>query len=408
MPKAFKLSILAISVVLVVFVFLGGFMPGGVRASTDDNAYRQIEVYSEILQHIQNDYVITPNMHNVSVGSLHGLLEGLDPDSSYLTANEYKAYQTLLNDGKAQVGIDASKRFGYATVVSVVPGSPADKADIKDGDVIEAIAGKSTRVMSLAMIRLLLQGQPGSQTTLSVIRLNSAAPDTITLTRTTTEYPAVDTQEYENSSILYLKPYDLSKDRVDQMIDRLHAMKKNGNQKVLLDLRDVAEGDTDSALRLTNAFMQTGTMATLEGQKYPKQTFTADPKKFITAAPLVVLVNRGTAGPAELVAAALLDSKRADVVGERTFGAGVVQKQIPLPGGDMLFLTVAKYESPSGIVIQEKGVTPNVEVASSGGGFAGAASAVVAPPITSTTNGATATPDDQLNKALILLRQKTA
>lgn len=384
-------------------------MPGGVRASTDDNAYRQIEVYSEVLQHIQNDYVVTPNIHNVSVGALHGLLEGLDPDSSYLTANEYKTYQSLQNQGKAQVGMNISKRFGYVTIVSIVPGSAADKAGLKDGDVIESIGGKSTRVMSLAMARLMLEGQPGSQVSFSVIKPASAAPDVETMTRAVEEYPAMGTEQYENSSILYLKPYDLSKERVDQIIDRLHAMQKNGNQKVLLDLRNVSEGDTDAALRLANAFLKTGTMATLEGQKYPKQTFTADPKKFVTAAPMAVLVNRGTAGPAELVAAALLDSKRADVVGGQTFGSGVVQKQIPLPNDEMLFLTVAKYASPSGIVIQEKGVTPNVEVAANDAGFAGAASAVVAPPITSSTGTAgAATPDDQLNKALVLLRQKTA
>ena len=377
-------------------------MPGGVRASSTDNAYRQIEVYSEVLQHIQNDYVVTPNIHDVSVGALHGLLEGLDPDSSYLTANEYKLYQTLQNAGNARVGIDVSKRFGYATVVAVMPGSAADKANIKDGDVIEAINGKGTRVMSLAIIRLLMKGQPGSQIKVSVIRPTSAEPDDVTLTRSVEDYPAMGTEQYENSSILYLKPYDLSKDRVNQVVDRLRAMRKDGNQKVLLDLRDVAEGDMDSAVRLANAFMQAGTITTLEGQKYPKQTFTSDPKEFVTAAPLAVLVNSGTAGPAEIVAAALLDSKRADVVGERTFGAGVMQKQIPMPDGAMLFLTVAKYQSPSGIVIQEKGVTPNVEVEASNNFLTASTSQTAAPA------GGPASSDEQLNKALALLRQKTA
>ena len=406
MPKAFKLSILAISVLLVVFVFLGGFMPGGVRASSDTNAYRQIEVYSEVLQHIQNDYVVVPDIHRVSVGSLHGLLEGLDPESSYLTAKEYEQYQVLQQDGKAQVGLDLSKRFGYATVVSVEPGSAAEKADIKDGDVIESISGKSTRVMSLAILRLLLQGQPGSQVTFSVIRPASSTPDAVTLTREILPYPAVVAEPMENGSILYLKPYELSKDRVHQMIERLHAVQKNGNQKVLLDLRDVADGDVESALHLTNAFLQTGTLSMLEGQTVPKQTFTADSKKFVTRAPLVVLVNHGTSGPAEMVAAALLDDKRADIVGDPTFGSGVVLKQFPLPDGSMLILTVAKYESPSGIVIQEKGVQPNVEVAASSTPASETSGA-------STSTGSATTPapassDEQMNKALTILRQKSA
>ncbi len=409
MPKAFKLSILAISVVLVVFVFLGGFMPGGVRAASDDNAYRQIEVYSEVLQHIQNDYVVTPNIHRVSVGALRGLLEGLDPDSSYLTAKDYAEYQALQHVGTAQIGIDVSKRFGYATIVTVEPGSAAEKANIKDGDVIESVGGKSTRVMSPAILRLLLQGQPGSQVTFTVIRPSSAAPDMLTLTREILPYPAVDVEQFENNSILYLKPYELSKDRVHLVIDRLHAMQKNGNQKVLLDLRDVSDGDVASALRLANAFLRTGTMSILEGQTVPKQIFTADPKKFMTAAPLAVLVNRGTSGPAEIVAAALLDNTRADVVGNPTFGSGVVQKQIPLPGGDMLFLSVAKYQSPSGIVIQEKGVTPNVEVAASNTVLAAASAATSRAPAGSTNapSSAPANSDGQLDKALALLRQKT-
>src|SRR5487761_1265683 len=207
MPKAIKLSLLAISALLIVFVFLGGILPGGVHAGTDATAYQQIEVYSEVLQHVQNDYVVAPNISDVTAGSLHGLLEGLDPDSGYLTPAEFQNYQAHENESKAQIGVDISKRYGYATVVSVIPGSPADKAAIADGDVIESIGNQSTRVMPLQMIQLLLDGPPGSQIKFSVIRPNSATPDEMTLTRTMAEYPALHTDEYENNSILYLKPY---------------------------------------------------------------------------------------------------------------------------------------------------------------------------------------------------------
>ena len=184
MPKALKLSLLAISVLLIVFVFLGGFLPGGVRAGTDASAYQQMEVYSEVLQHIQNDYVVTPNIPDVTTGALHGLLEGLDPDSGYLTPTEFKLYQAHENESKAQIGVQISKRYGYATVVSVIPGSPADKAGIVDGDVIDEIGDQSTRVMPLQMIRLSLDGQPGTTVSFSVIEPTSATPDAMTLTRT--------------------------------------------------------------------------------------------------------------------------------------------------------------------------------------------------------------------------------
>ena len=138
MPKSSKILLLAVSVVLVLTVFLG-VNQRGVRAAAapQEGAYRQINVYSEVLQHIQTDYVEDPNIHLVTNGALRGLLESLDADSSYLTAADYKTYKED-KGGKAQVGINVSKRYGYATVVSTVAGSPADKANLNDGDIIEA------------------------------------------------------------------------------------------------------------------------------------------------------------------------------------------------------------------------------------------------------------------------------
>jgi carboxyl-terminal processing protease len=133
-------------------------------------------------------------------------------------------------------------------------------------------------------------------------------------------------------------------------------------QKVLLDLRDSTGDDSKQGLRLANFFLKEGTMATLEGQKFPTQTFTADPAQFISSAPLAVLVNRGTYGAAELTAAALAGAKRGDLVGERTFGEGSVQKTIELPDGAALLLTVAKFEGPDGKKIQDEAVVPNVVV----------------------------------------------
>ncbi len=417
MPKALKLSLLAISVLLIVFVFLGGFLPGGVRAGTDASAYQQMEVYSEVLQHIQNDYVVTPNIPDVTTGALHGLLEGLDPDSGYLTPTEFKFYQAHKDQSTAQIGARISKRYGYATVVSVVPGSPADKAGIVDGDVIDEIGDQSTRVMPLQMIRLLLDGQPGTTVSFSVIEPTSANPDAMKLTRTLAEYPALHVDEFDNSSILYLKPYDLNSTRVAEVLTHLRQVQAAGHQKILLDLRDVTDGDMNSAVLLANAFLKSGTIATLQGHTYPKQTWTADPKNFITAAPLIVLVNHGTAGAAEVVAAALKENNRGQLVGDRTFGSGSVQKQIPLPDGAVLFLSVAKYHTPDGEAIQDKAVTPNVMVAADNG--LGLESPPATGPVTKPTAPAAnkpatpveppaAQPDDQLNKALDLLKLEKA
>jgi carboxyl-terminal processing protease len=399
MSRSFSRTVLAISAALILVALFGGFGPAGVSASQSDGAYRQMGVYEEVLHKIQTDYVTDPNIQNVTTGALHGLLESLDADSSYLTQPEYTTYLAHQHEGQAQVGMDVSKRYGYGSVVSVIPGSPAAAAHIEDGDLIESIAGKSTREMSVAMIRLLLEGKPGTPVTFQLVRPRKPEPDDITLTRATIVDPSLGEQQYENQSILYLKPVVLTRERVDEIVARLRDMQKDNNKKVLLDLRDVAEGDPQQGIRLANAFVKSGTIASLQGQTVPTQTFSADTAKFVTAAPLVVLVNHGTAGAAELAAAAILDNKRGDVVGDRTFGEGAEQKLFTLPDGSALLLTIAKYESPSGKKIQDDAVVPNVQVSENIDQLLGQ------PDNTSPAEPRT---DDQLNKALDLLKLKNA
>ena len=386
----------------------------GVRAADDDaqaGAYKQINVYGEVLQHIQSDYVSVPNIPDVTTGAMRGLLESLDADSSYLTPADYKAYKDD-KGGKAQVGLNMSKRYGYATIISVVPGSPADKAGLNDGDIIEAIGKQDTRDLSLAMIKVLLEGAPGSPLEISVIRPRKVDPEKMTLTRVLVEEPPVSETFYEGSSILYLKPAVLDKAHVDEVEQKLKAADKTGPKKVLLDLRDVAAGDMNEAVRLANFFVSNGTIATLQGQKYPKQTFTAEASKAVDpTAPLVVLVNRGTSGPAELVAGAIQDDKRGELVGEKTFGEGSLQKTFDLPDGSAVILSVAKYASPSGKQFEDDAVTPGTMVASNMDDLDGDDTSLPAVPGAASAPKAPkkmAAPDDQLTKALDMLKAKAA
>ncbi len=406
MPKFLKISILAVSVALVLFLFAGGMGLNGVHAagfgSDGQGAYKQMMVYSEVLNRIQSDYVVDPNIPRVTDGALRGLLESLDPDSSYFTPSDYKEYQSLASEGTAQVGMVVSKRYGYAMVVSVVPGGPADRANINDGDIIEAIGGRSTRQIPLALLRRMLEGRPGTTVSFSVVRPRSVDPDQVTLTRVVTQHPMVEEQQYDGSSILYLKPETIDHDRVQEIGAKLKAMQKNGNKKILLDLREVATGDVPDAIRLANFFLKDGTIATLEGQKVAKQVFTAEPGKALnTTAPLVVLVNHATSGPAEIVAAAVLDNHRGDLVGDKTFGEGSEQKLIPMPDGAAVLLTVAKYAAPDGKFLQDDAVTPNVEIVSTAFENVDNAPAGAQPKSPVST-------DDQLQKALDMLKQKAA
>jgi carboxyl-terminal processing protease len=228
---------------------------------------------------------------------------------------------------------------------------------------------------------------------MSEVRPRKADPDKITLTRTEIASPTLAEQQYENASILYLKPGSLTAARVDQLEAKIKAAGKG--RKILLDLRDVADGNAADGIRLANFFINQGTIATLEGQRFPRQTFTADPAKFVTGAPLAVLINRGTYGAAELTADAIEGAKRGDVVGERTFGEGSVQKTMELPDGSALLLTVAKYEGPDGKKIQDEAVAPTVLV--------GQASEDDLDDEAAPSKG-----DEPLNKALALLKAKNS
>ena len=360
MPNRFKALILSVSLVVVLFMVAGELV---VRASdNNDGAYRQLGVYSEVLSHIRSEYVEEPNIPKVTDGALHGLLESLDANSSYLNPEQYKEYKEHKQDGKATIGAAVSKRFGYAAVIAVVPGGPADKAGIEGSDIIESIEGQSTRDMSLAEIGDKLSGVPGSNVLVSIVRARRAEPQKITITREVVNFPPVSDKMLEDQ-IGYLKADILNKGKAQEIAGKIKTLQRDGAKKLILDLRDCADGDEAEGVAVANLFLNHGTIGYLQGQKYPRQTFNADPAKAVTNLPLVVMVNRGTAGPAEIVAGAIMENGRGDLVGDKTFGVGSVQKLIEIPDGSALILSIAKYYTPGGKAIQDTAITPNVLVA---------------------------------------------
>jgi carboxyl-terminal processing protease len=359
MSKTAKAILLCLSLVLVLFCVIGGL---GVKASTDDGAYPQLGVYSEVLSRIRSEYVEEPNMGAVTDGALHGLLESLDADSSYLAPAEYKEFKAHKVEGKAGIGATISKRFGYAAVVSVIPGGPADKAGLDDGDILEAVEGKSSRELSLAEIHSLLEGQPGSTVTVSVVRARRAEPVKAVITREIVQNPSA-LDKFVEEGIGYVQVQSLAKGKSSDTAAKVKSLQKAGAKKLILDLRDVSDGEAPEGVALANLFLDHGMITYLQGQKFSRETFNADPAKDITALPLVVLVNRGTGGPAEIAAAAILGNARGDVLGDKTFGLGSVQKTIEMPDGSALILSVAKYYAPSGKAFQDVAVTPNILVA---------------------------------------------
>ncbi len=400
MSKSTKLVVLGLSVLLASFVVAGGL---GVKANTnDDGSYRQLGVYSEVLSRIRTEYVEEPNIPAVTNGALHGLLESLDANSSYLDPTEYKEYKQR-KEGKAGIGAAVSKRYGYADVISVIPGGPADKAEIASGDIIEAIEGKSTREMSLAEIDGRLAGPPGSVVNVSVVRPRRVQPMKAALTRAMVSDPPVSDKLMEDG-IGYIKVDDFPKGRAQEIASKIKALQKDGAKKIILDVRNSGDGEEDEGVATANLFLNHGTITYLQGQKYPKQIFNADPQKAITTLPLVVLVNRGTAGPAEVVAASIMENARGDVIGDKTFGSGSIQKVIDMPDGSALILSVAKYYSPSGKAIQDTAITPNILVADAGDDFIAPDEDENAPDEAQQEKQKANQPDDQLNRAIQVLK----
>ena len=395
-----KAAILVTSFAVLLFVVVGSL--GGVHASSNNGPYRQLQVYSEVLSRVRSEYVEEPNIPKVTDGALHGLLESLDSNSAYLTPEAYKAFKAHKTEGKAGIGAVVSKRFGYADVVSVLPGSPAEKAGIEATDIFESIEGRSTRDMSLPEIRNLLMGTPGSAVNIEIVRARRAEPQRISITRDVVNVPPV-SDKLMDDGIGYIKAEALTKGKVQEIATKIKSLEKEGAKKILLDLRNCAEGDEMEGVAAANLFLNHGTIAYLQGQKFPRESFNADPAKDVTNLPVAILVNRSTSGAAEIVASAILENARGDVVGDKTFGDGTVQKTIDLPDGGAVILSVAKYYTPGGKAIQDTAVTPNVVVADA-----------LDDAIVTDDEGNQTTPDedakpkntvdDQLNKAVEVLK----
>ena len=406
MSTKLKITIIASSLAILLFTVVGGFV--NVRASSNDGAYRQLSVYSEVLSRIRLEYVEEPNIAGVTDGALHGLLESLDANSSYLSAEEYKHYKTTKSGGKADIGATVSKRFGYAAVVAVIPGGPAEKAGIDNQDIIKSFEGKSTHDISLAEIHSLLTGDVGSTVTVAVVRPRRAEPQKIVITRDIVAIPPVN-EKMLADNVGYIQVDAFPEGKTQEIADKIRDLQRQGAKKLVLDLRNSASGVEAEGVATANLFLDHGTITYLQGQKFPREAFNADASKDITKLPVVVLVNRGTAGPAEIVAAAILENARGDVVGDKTFGDGSVQKLIEMPDNSALILSIAKYYSPSGKAIQDVAVTPNVLVADAAEDDGGLPDDDEAAPDKSAAQKDEKPknqPDDQLNKALEVLKNR--
>lgn len=353
------------NIVIVLSVAVFGFVAVGyVRGrSVDDKAYRALTVYSEVLEHIQRDYVDEPDIHQVTSGALHGLLDSLDPESSYLSPLEYKDYEEKsATPAKAEAGLAVTKRFGYISVIATLPDSPAAKANLQIGDIIEKIGDFTTGQMGIEQANLLLSGEPGTVVKLSVIRRGKTEPQEVPVTLEKLAPPKVIEDKLQQGDVAYIHLSDLDAGTTKQLREDLQQFQHQGAHKLILDLRDCAFGQDSEGISAAQLFLSSGTITSLKGQTVTPVVSSADPAKVVWTQPVAVLIGNGTAGPAEILASAIADNHRGETIGQRSYGVASEQKLIQLDDGSALILTVANYYTPGGKEIPVDGVTPTKEV----------------------------------------------
>jgi carboxyl-terminal processing protease len=355
MNRRIKIAVVSSSTLLVLLLLLGAVHG---RSASPEDTYRHLAVYTEVLSRIKSDYVEEPDMKSVTLGAVNGLLESIDPYASYLNADQYKQYLSSKEQHKAGVGLILSKKFGYVGIVDAISGSPAAKAGLSTTDVIETINGVATRDMPLAFAQILLEGDPGTTVELGVLRFRKPEPQKLTITRAMIKEPAV-TGKIVPDQVGVIQVLSLA-GNVQVIASKVEELQKQGAKRLVLDLRRDATGTPDEGIALANLFLDKGLITYTLGQKSPRHDFDATPSKDISHLPLAIITDRGTAAGAEVASAALLDDKRAEVIGERTYGDASVRKAITLDDGSAVILSVAKFYSPAGKAIQDTGVTPSV------------------------------------------------
>jgi len=360
-----KFLLVVVSATLALYAVVGGWIATRAQQPANDPG-AQLRIFESVLQHIQNDYVDEPNMDKVRAGALRGLAYGLDPYSTYLTPEQVREYGAGQKNGNTGIGAELSQVSSYLYVIAPIKGSPAEQAGVRAGDVIEYIDTKATRDISLYDARQLLNGPAGSEVKLRILR-GAPRPVILTVKRQVTRTPPAESR-MEAGKIGVIRINSLAEGEAPDIKSRLQDLQKQGAQKIVLDLRGVAGGSLTEAVSIANLFIKDGTLAQTIGREGKTlKSYSADEKNAIFQGPVVALIDIGTAGAAEVVASALLERKRGEVVGEKSFGAGAEQQLFTLRDGDGLLLTTIKWASASGTPFlgadrATSGVKPSVKV----------------------------------------------
>lgn len=323
--------------------------------------------FSQVLDLVQRNYVKDVTQSDLINGAVKGMLQGLDPHSTFMTSDEYKEMQETTSGEFFGVGIEISMENGQVVVVTPIEDTPAFRAGLQPGDIILSIDGQPAQELSLQEVVSRIRGAKGSEVELGILHSDAKSPQTVRIVRDAIPLISVKSRPLEDG-YYWIRLTRFSERTTEELKDALKqaakdAAEQGGLKGIVLDLRNNPGGLLDQAVSVSDAFLSDGDIVSIKGRDDSNQrTYVAQKQPDDVEVPLVVLINAGSASASEIVAGALRDQKRAMILGERSFGKGSVQNIIPLSDGSGLKLTVALYYTPNGSSIQAEGIVPDVEV----------------------------------------------
>ncbi len=332
------------------------------EASHEENMYEALKRFSQVLELVEKHYVTETPSKDLLDGAIKGMLENLDPHSTFMTPKEYEEMQETTSGEFSGIGIEMTMENGQVKVVSPIEDTPAFHEGLLPGDIILTIDGESTQELSLPEVVSRIRGPKGTDVELTIIHTNSNSPETVTITRDSIPLISVKAKELEEG-YHWLRITRFSERTTDDLHAALEEAQKGDIKGIVLDMRNNPGGLVNEAVSVADTFLSSGDIVSIRGRSLrAMSTYRAKKQMSDITVPVVVLVNAGSASASEIVAGALRDHKRALILGEKTFGKGSVQNIIPLADGSGLKLTIALYYTPNGLSIQAEGITPDMEI----------------------------------------------
>ena len=354
---------LAVLVLLLSLQSTLGLTQGGNDTSKgmlDDELLKNISLLSEVLAHIQQNHLDSPDSEPLMYGAIRGMLRTLDPYSQFFPPENYTEFRTESRGTYGGLGMEIGIRDDRLTIVAPFKGTPADKAGLLSGDIISQIEGKATTNMTTTDAVELLRGEPGTQVTITVVRDGEPRPLDVTLTRDVIQFPSVEFKVLKED-IGYIRINQFRDNTANDVDKAFETFKQKEIVGLILDLRSNPGGLLRSAVDVASDFLEPGQLVVYTKGKIPTEEYSAEKGKQQKGYPLIVLVNGGSASASEIVAGAIKDHGRGLVMGEKTFGKASVQQVFPLSSGAAVKLTVAHYYSPNGVDIHKIGIVPDIE-----------------------------------------------